>query len=87
MRYGDLIRNTQMQWYMKSSWIANAMDQGFHRWVFRSIRVLTKCSLIFVLRIRSRSDGAGFGLAPEVTAERRVIWSHVLHAGEFRTPT
>ncbi|KAG7548955.1 hypothetical protein FFLO_03160 [Filobasidium floriforme] len=56
MRYGDLIRNTQMQWYMKSSWIANAMDQGFHR------------------------DGAGFGLAPEVTAERRVIWSHVLHA-------
>ena len=22
-----------MQWYMKSSWIANAMDQGFHRFV------------------------------------------------------
>jgi hypothetical protein len=52
MRYGDLIRNTQMQWYMKSSWIANAMDQGFHRYVFGSIRVVTKRSLIFVLRNR-----------------------------------
>jgi hypothetical protein len=49
MRYGDLIRNTQMQWYMKSSWIANAMDQGFHRWVFRSIRVVIIRSLIVIL--------------------------------------
>lgn len=52
--------------------------------MFGSIRVLAIRNLILVLRNRSRSDGAGFGLAPEVTAERRVIWSHVLHAGEFR---
>jgi predicted Rdx family selenoprotein len=35
MRYGDLIRNSQMQWYMKSAWMANALDQGFHRYVNR----------------------------------------------------
>lgn len=56
LRYGDLIRNTQMQWCMKSAWIANAMDQGLHR------------------------DGSGFNLPAHVTAERRVIWSHCLHA-------
>lgn len=86
VRYTDLVRNTQASWHVVGGWIRNAIDQGLHRLVVRSY---SKSGFLVAdfLFCMSR-DGTGFEppLPPDLTAERRVLWSHVLHAGMHIVP-